>query len=148
MTVLNGRASAGWIILAMCDDVDENGQLTKRRKILMGSTMRAGGGLDANTAFRVEALGCLIVPIIVCLANEFIHQQRRLGVRHACDNQGLVDQLCWMYKTKETSYNSRHSGQRFGSTDSPLGEEERQQIDLATRARRATRKRSKQMDKR
>ena len=64
----------------------------------MGSTMGVGGRLDANTAFRAEALGCLIIPIIICLANEFIHQHRRLRVRHTCDNQGLVDQLCWMYK--------------------------------------------------
>ena len=40
----------------------------------------------------------------------------------------------------EISYNSGHSGQRFDSTDSPLGEEERQQIDLATRACIETRK--------
>ena len=30
----DGRASAGWIIWAMSDDFDEDGQLTKRRKIL------------------------------------------------------------------------------------------------------------------
>ena len=94
----DGRASAGWIIWAMSDDVDEDGHLTKRRKILMGSTMLVDGRLDANTAFRVEALGCLVVPINVCLANEFINQHQRLRVRHTCDNQGLVDQLCWMYK--------------------------------------------------
>ena len=64
----------------------------------MGSTMLVDGRLDANTAFRVEALGCLVVPINVCLANEFINQHQRLRVRHTCDNQGLVDQLCWMYK--------------------------------------------------
>ena len=56
----DGRASAGWIIWAMSDDIDEDGQLTKRQNNLI---------LDANTAFRTEALGCLIIPIIVCLAN-------------------------------------------------------------------------------
>ena len=60
--------------------------------------MRVDGRLDANTVFRVEALGCLIIPIIICLAKEFIHQKQRLQVRHMCDNQGLVDQLCWLYK--------------------------------------------------
>ena len=39
-------------------------------------------------------------------------------------------------QAREIPYNSRHSGQRFDSNDSPLGEEERQQIDLATRAHR------------
>ena len=82
----------------MCDDVDKDGQPTKRRKILMGSTMRVDGRLDANTAFRADALGHLIIPIVVCLAKEFVHQHRRLRVRHTCDNQGLYDQLCWMYK--------------------------------------------------
>ena len=94
----DGRASAGWIIWAMNDDVDEEGQLTKRRNILMGSTIRVDGRLDANTVFRAEALSFLSIPIIVCLAKEFIHQHRRLRVRHTCDNQGFVDQLCWMYK--------------------------------------------------
>ena len=70
----NGRASVGWLIWAMSDDLDEDGQLTKRRKILMGSTMHVDGRLDANTAFRAEALGCLIIPIIICLTHEFIHQ--------------------------------------------------------------------------
>ena len=60
--------------------------------------MRVDGRLDANTAFRAEALGCLIIPIIICLAKEFIHQTQRLQVWHTCDNQGLVDQLCWLYK--------------------------------------------------
>ena len=69
----DGRASAGWLIWAMSDNLDEEGQVTKRRKILIGSTMMVDGRLDANTAFRVEALGCFIIPIIVCLANEFIH---------------------------------------------------------------------------
>ena len=92
------RASVGWLIWTMSDDLDEDGQLTKQRKTLMGGTMLVDGRLDMNTAFRVEALGCLIISIIVCLANEFIHQHQRLRVRHTCDNQGLVDQLCWMYK--------------------------------------------------
>ena len=70
----DGRASAGWIIWVMSNHVDEDEQLTKRQNILMGCTMRVDGRLDANTAFRAEALGCLIIPIIVCLANEFIHQ--------------------------------------------------------------------------
>ena len=52
-------------------------------------------------AFRAEALGCLIIPIIICLAKEFIQQTRRLRVRHTCDNQGLVDQLCWLYKQEQ-----------------------------------------------
>ena len=70
----DGRASAGWIMWAISNDVDKDKQLTKRRKILMDSTMRVDGRLDANTAFRAEALGYLIIPIMVCLANEFIHQ--------------------------------------------------------------------------
>ena len=93
----DGKASVGWIIWAMSDDIDKDGHLTKQRKILMRSTIQVGRRLDANTAFRAEALGCLIIPIIVCLANEFVHQTRRLRVRHTCNNQGLVDQLCWMY---------------------------------------------------
>ena len=60
--------------------------------------MRVDGSLDANTAFRAEALGCLIIPIIICLAKEFIQQTQSLQVRHTCDNQGLVDQLHWLYK--------------------------------------------------
>ena len=36
----------------------------------------------------------------------------------------------------EISDNSGHSVQRFDSTSSPLGEEERKQIDVATKARR------------
>ena len=63
----DGRASVGWIVWAMSNDVSEEGQLTKRRNILMGSTIRVDRRLDANTAFRAEALGCLIIPIIVCL---------------------------------------------------------------------------------
>ena len=70
----NDRASVGWIIWAISDNVNEDGQLTKRRKIPMCSTMLVDGRLDENTAFKAEALGCLIIPIIVCLANEFIHQ--------------------------------------------------------------------------
>ena len=31
----DGRASARWLIWAMRNDLDEDGQLTKRRKILM-----------------------------------------------------------------------------------------------------------------
>ena len=73
-------------------------QLTWQPKIMLGSTMRVDGRLDANTAFRVEALGCLIIPIIICLAKEFIQQTQSLRVRHTCDNQGLVDQLSQMYK--------------------------------------------------
>ena len=69
----DGRASVGWIMWAMRDDVNEEGRLTKRRKILMGSTIQVDGRVDANTAFRAEALGCLIIPIIICLANEFVH---------------------------------------------------------------------------
>ena len=65
---------------------------------MLGSTMRVDGRLDANTAFRAEALGCLIIPIIICLVKEFIQQTQRIRVRHACDNQGLVDQLSWIYK--------------------------------------------------
>ena len=84
----NGRSSAGWIMWAMSKNVDKDRQLTKQRKILMGSTMLADGRLDANTAFRAEALGCLNTPIIVCLANGFIHQHRRLRVRRTCENQG------------------------------------------------------------
>ena len=64
----------------------------------MGSTVQVDGRLDANTAFMAEALGCLIIPITVCLANEFIHQTRRLRVRHTCNNQRLLDQLCLMFK--------------------------------------------------
>ena len=94
----NGRAPVGWIMWAICGNLDEDRQLTKRPKILVGGTMRVGGRLDANTAFRAEALGCLIIPIIVCLVNEFIHQHQRLRVRHTYNNQGLVDQLRWMYK--------------------------------------------------
>ena len=94
----DGRASAGWIIWAMSNDVDEEGQLTMRLKILFGSTIWADRRPDANTAVRAEALGCLVIPIIICLANEFVHQTRRLRVRHTCDNQGLVDQQCWLYK--------------------------------------------------
>ena len=94
----DGRESAVWLIWAMHDDLNEDRQVTKRRKILMGSTMRMDGRLDANTAFRAKAMGCLVIPIIVCLANEFIHQHQRLRVRHTCDNQGLVDQLRWVYK--------------------------------------------------
>ena len=60
--------------------------------------MRVDGRLDANTAFRAEALGCLMIPIIICLAKEFIQQTQGLQVRHRCDNQGLVDQLCLLYK--------------------------------------------------
>ena len=52
----DGRASAGWLIWAMNDDLDEDGQVTKRRKILMGSTILVDG--RANTAFRAETLGC------------------------------------------------------------------------------------------
>ena len=66
--------------------------------IMLGSTMRVDGRLDANTAFRAEALGCLIIPIIICLAKEFIQQTQRIRVRHTCDNQGLVDQLSRFYK--------------------------------------------------
>ena len=65
---------------------------------MLGSNMRVDGRLDANTAFRTEALGCLIIPIIICLAKEFIQQNQRIGVRHTCDNQGLVDQLRRFYK--------------------------------------------------
>ena len=60
--------------------------------------MYVDGRLDANTAFRAESLGCLIILIIVCLAKEFIHQTIRLQVRHTCDNQGLADQLSQFYK--------------------------------------------------
>ena len=65
---------------------------------MAGSTIRVDGSLDAHTAFRAEALGCLSIPIIIGLAKEFIHQYQRLQVRHTCDNQGLVDQLRWLYK--------------------------------------------------
>ena len=44
------------------------------------------------------ALGCLIIPIIICLAKEFIQQTQRLRVWHTCDNHGLVDQLSQLYK--------------------------------------------------
>ena len=39
-------------------------------------------------------------------------------------------------QAKEITYNSGHSRQRFDRTDSPLGKEERKQIDLVTRAHR------------
>ena len=94
----DGRASAGWLLWMMSDEIDDEGQLTRQPKILIGSTMCVDGRLYANTAFRAEALGCLIIPIIICLAKEFIQQTQRLQVRHTCDNRGLVDQLSWLYK--------------------------------------------------
>ena len=53
---------------------------------------------DSSPAFRAEALGCLIIPIIICLAKDFIQQTQHIRVRHTCDNQGLVDQLSQFYK--------------------------------------------------
>ena len=53
----DGRASAGWLIWAMSDDLNKDGQVAQRRKILMGSTMLVDGQLDANTAFRAESPG-------------------------------------------------------------------------------------------
>ena len=70
----DGRASAGWLMWMMSDEIDDDWQLTRRQTLLMGSIICVDGRLDANTAFRVEALGCLIIPIIVCLAKESIHQ--------------------------------------------------------------------------
>ena len=89
----DGRASAGWLMWTMSNEINDEGQSTRRRIFLFGSTKRVDGRLDANTAFRVEALECLIIFIIVCLAKEFIRQNQRLRVRHTFDNQGLVDQL-------------------------------------------------------
>ena len=59
--------------------------------------MRVDGRSDENMAFRAEALGCLIIPLIVCLAKEFINHHQRIGARQTCDNQGLVNQLCRFY---------------------------------------------------
>ena len=66
--------------------------------LLLGGTMQVDGRSDENMAFRAEALGCLSIPLIVCLAKEFINHHQRIGVHHRCDNQGLVDQLCQFYK--------------------------------------------------
>ena len=66
----NGRASAGWLLWTMCDEIVDDRQLTRQRFFLMGSTICVDRRLDANTAFRVEALGCLIIPVIICLAKE------------------------------------------------------------------------------
>ena len=74
----DGRASAGWLMWTMSNEINDEGQSTRRQMFLLGSTMCVDGRLDANTAFRVEALGCLIIPIIICLTNEFIHQNQRL----------------------------------------------------------------------
>ena len=81
----------------MEDALDDEGQQTRRPTIMLGGTIRVDGRSDENTAFRAEALGCLIIPLIVCLEKEFINHHQRIGVRHTCDNQGLVDQLCRFY---------------------------------------------------
>ena len=56
----------------MSDEIDDEGQSTRRQKNLIGSTMRVDGRLDANAAFRAEALGCIIILIVICLAKECI----------------------------------------------------------------------------
>ena len=94
----DGRAAAGWLFWTMEDAIDDKGQQTRRPTIMLGGTMGVDGRSDENTTFRAEALGCLIIPLIVCLAKEFINHRQRIGVRHTCDNQGLVDQLRRFYK--------------------------------------------------
>ena len=49
------RASARWLMRTMNEEIDDAGQLTWRPKIMLGSTMRVDGRLDASTAFRAEA---------------------------------------------------------------------------------------------
>ena len=82
------RASAGWLLWMLKEEIDKAGQPIKRPTIMLGSTIRVNGRLDANTAFRAEALRCLIIPIIICLAKEFIQQMQNIRVQHTCDNQG------------------------------------------------------------
>ena len=94
----DGRASAGWLLWTMDKGNDDAGQPTRRPTIMLGSTMQVDGRLDANTAFRTEALGCLIIHISICLAKEFIPKNQSFRVQHTCDNQGLVDQLNRFYK--------------------------------------------------
>ena len=77
----------------MEDAIDDEGQHTRQPIIMLGGTMRVDGRLDKNTAFRAETLVCLIIPLIICLAKEFINHHQRIDVRQKCDNQGLVDQL-------------------------------------------------------
>ena len=64
----DGRASAGWLLWTMAAKIDDEGQSTRRQTIMLGGTMRVDGRSDANTAFRAKPLGCLIIPIIICLA--------------------------------------------------------------------------------
>ena len=66
--------------------------------------MRVDGRSDENTAFRAEALGCLIIPIMIHMVKEFIQHSQRIGVRHTCDNQGLVEQLSQF--AKHTRYHT------------------------------------------
>ena len=68
----DGRASAGWLLWAMAEAINNEGQSIRCPTIMLGGTMRVDGRLDANTAFRAEALGCLIISIIFCVAKEFI----------------------------------------------------------------------------
>ena len=64
----------------MADEIDEEGQPMRRPTILLGSTMRVDGRSDENTAFRAEALGCLIIPIMIHMVKEFIQHSQRIGV--------------------------------------------------------------------
>ena len=98
LILLQGLPGKLSFLFKICTDA---GQLTRRPKIIFGSSMCVDGRLDANTAFRAEALGCLIIPIIICLAKEFIQQTESLGVRHTCDKEGLVNQLSRLYKQEQ-----------------------------------------------
>ena len=42
----DGRVSAGWLMWTMSDEIDDEGQLTRRQIFLMGSTIRVDGRLD------------------------------------------------------------------------------------------------------
>ena len=66
----DGRVSTGWLMWTMSNEINDAGQSTRRRVFLLGSTIRVDRRLDANTAFRAEALGCLIILVIICLAKE------------------------------------------------------------------------------
>ena len=64
----DGRVSAGWLMWIMSNEIDDDGQLTRGRFFFTGSTICVDGILDENTTFRAEALGCLIIPSIICMA--------------------------------------------------------------------------------
>ena len=74
--------SVGYPLIAQClptariDKIQSNPLAATLGRVNLSTKMRwdlvflpaSKGGLDANTAFRAEALGCLIIPINICLA--------------------------------------------------------------------------------